>query len=559
MIGVLAKPADRPAVEEFFQLFKTPWEFVQPGCAYEVVLAAVDEVPELEAELILSYGSGATTAEQEMNASAAGQRTGVSVKYAGREWPLYGAVRTFVDAGAGVLRVAGSGESAGIKVTTGGVTRVRLGYDLFAEVARLLSAGQPAEQALAPTLELHIRLLRDCILQAGLGLVEIPPLPAGKEFIVCLTHDIDFFGLRNHRCDHTLFGFLYRASAGALFDFIRGRSSPARLARNWLAVLKTPLVHLGWAKDFWLSFDWYLNVEAGLPATYFFIPFKGCAGKEAGARRAAPYDVADHRDWLNKLSAASCEIGVHGIDAWHDPAKGRAELAKITGLTGQIKAGIRMHWLFQNDDTPRALDQAGYEYDSTAGYNETVGYRCGTVQVFRPLAASALLELPLHIQDGALFYPGRLGLSEAEAWQRCQALLGNAREFGGVLTLLWHDRSPGPERLWGDFYARLLTALRQEKVWFASAAQAVRWFQSRRKVCFERAEGDTLVARRGGEVRVATGKELPPLRLRVHSSGKTASPSIDFPWVHAKDINLADLETDVAPKPTEAAALPIPA
>ena len=88
-----------------------------------------------------------------------------------------------------------------------------------------------------------------------------------------------------------------------------------------------------------------------------------------------------------------------------------------------------MHWLLRDANTPSVLEQAGYAYDSTVGYNETVGYRAGTSQVFRPSGATTLLELPLHIQDGALFYPQRLDLSEPEAEKRCQALIDNARKI----------------------------------------------------------------------------------------------------------------------------------
>src|SRR6266436_9352669 len=108
-----------------------------------------------------------------------------------------------------------------------------------------------------------------------------------------------------------------------------------------------------------------------------------------------------------------------------------------------------MHWLLQDSKTPLVLDESGYAYDSTAGYNETIGYRNGTSQVFRPLGASTLLELPLHIQDGALFYPHNLNLTESEAEKRCQSLLANIHELGGALTVLWHDRSHAAERFWG--------------------------------------------------------------------------------------------------------------
>ena len=87
-------------------------------------------------------------------------------------------------------------------------------------------------------------------------------------------------------------------------------------------------------------------------------------------------------------------------------------------VTGESSIGIRMHWLLWDANTPSALERAEFAYDSTFGYNETVGYRAGTSQVFRPFGAQTPLGLALHIQDGALFYPQRLDLSEPEAEKR---------------------------------------------------------------------------------------------------------------------------------------------
>jgi len=43
-----------------------------------------------------------------------------------------------------------------------------------------------------------------------------------------------------------------------------------------------------------------------------------------------------------------CELGVHGIDAWHSVEKGRDELARIAAVTGESRIGIRIHWLLRD-------------------------------------------------------------------------------------------------------------------------------------------------------------------------------------------------------------------
>jgi hypothetical protein len=334
-----------------------------------------------------------------------------------------------------------------------------------------------------------------------------------------------------------MWGFLYRSTVGAVRSLLRRRISITRLLEIWSAAASLPFVFLGWAKDFWEPFEWYLKVEKNLPSTYFLIPFKRTAGEYVPgrntSRRATAYDVDDLPDWTATLRKEGCELGVHGIDAWHSAEKGRAELARIAGTKDSL-VGIRMHWLLRDENTPSTLEEAGYAYDSTFGYNDTIGYRAGTGQVFRPLGVHKLLELPLHIQDGALFYPQRLNLLEPEAETRCRVLIDNAAKFGGVLTLLWHDRSHSPERFWGEFYVRLLDTVRSFDSWFGTAAQVVGWFRKRRGVRFERAhvpgQARTRLRYEGEEIQ-------PPLTIRVYGRrnengcvGKSTTEFIDIPW-----------------------------
>ena len=542
MIAVISRDDQRELVAEFFQLFKTPWEFFRNGRSYEAVIVTTPSVRNIDAKLLISCCPDRTDLDLELGILSETQSEGAVVNYKKVSFPIYGQVLTFADSSNGTpFLVAGS--TVGLTISSIDKIVVRMGYDLFEELRFLLTKGQPAKHAQSPSLDLHIRVLRECILQAGIPLLEVPPVPFGREFIVCLTHDIDFAGIRQHCCDHAMWGFVYRATFGAVRNALRGRLSVANLLRCWLAVASLPFVFAGWIKDFWEPFEWYLQVENGLPATYFLIPFKRRAGENVtqahASRRAAAYDVADVQQWTKILLERDCEVGVHGLDAWHSPEKGRKELNRIASFTHESTVGIRMHWLLADCNTPNALEQAGYAYDSTSGYNEAVGYRAGTGQVFRYLGTEKLLELPLHIQDGALFYPGRLNLSNAEADDRCRALVNNARASGGVLTLLWHDRSHSAERFWGGFYAKFVSSLRSLEVWFATGRQAVNWFSKRREVRFERDEN------LGNQEQIAIAYEgekiQPALTIRIHKPHRVeggrkpaadvaTSDFIDFSW-----------------------------
>jgi hypothetical protein len=174
-----------------------------------------------------------------------------------------------------------------------------------------------------------------------------------------------------------------------------------------------------------------------------------------------------------------------------------------------------MHWLYFAADAPGKLDRAGFWYDSTVGYNETIGYRAGTTQVFRPVGATTLLELPLHIMDTALFYPNYLNLDYDEAGRRIGDMIDHACTFGGVLTINWHDRSIAPERLWGDFYAGLVDKLRENGGWCTSAGRAVTWFQMRRSVVFQRVDQGTEL--RLSDAAAGADEGFPALKVRVYN------------------------------------------
>ena len=106
------------------------------------------------------------------------------------------------------------------------------------------------------------------------------------------------------------------------------------------------------------------------------------------------------------------------------------------------------------------------------------------MRAYVPPGASKILELPLIIQDTALFYGGRMNLGRVEAAERCAEVLAHARRLGGAVTVLWHDRSMAPERQWEWLYEDLLRDFRSGRVWVTSAEKAVKWFEARRSLRF---------------------------------------------------------------------------
>lgn len=513
MIGVIAGEEDHEIICEFFELFKTPWEYWRPRQTYDVVLCtAENEAARALAPLVVIYNRAETSAP----ASSATQPD-CELRYQESRIPIYQGCTTFADTDSNFLVEASSGRSAVRIESRGQGRRVSIGYDLCAEVRTLLTSGQPVSHAGIPTLELHIALLRDLITGSGLDLAEIPPVPEGYRFMACLTHDVDHPLVRNHGLDHTTLGFLYRATVGSLAGWVKGRRRAQDVARNFVAAMKLPLVYLGLAKDFWGQFDRYPEWERGERSSFFVIPFRNQPGRRGSAkapsRRAAAYGAADIADRIQSLKAAGCEIGTHGIDAWMDSSAGQKELEEVRRVAGPAGAGIRMHWLYFDEGSPKVLEAAGADFDSTVGYNQTIGYRAGTTQAYQPAGCERLLELPLHIMDTAMFYPDYLDLSPAQARMRVGQILDDAVRFGGCITVNWHDRSIAPERCWGEFYSWLIDEMKKRNAWFGTAGDTVAWFRHRRSAKFENpdAGAETIRVTTSGQSRA----ELPELGLRI--------------------------------------------
>ena len=307
MIGVIADPSEHDAAREFFELFKTPWEFYREGQQYDVVLCAGDNELKPYAKLVVVYSGAKTRLDGEQNVrSFPKSEFGSKLSNGIDRFPIYGKWATFPGRTECFLKDECSQECVAYLEHRADKPFMRIGYDLFDEVRTLLTVGQPPVNAGIATLELHISFLRTLITGRGIPLAEIPPVPEGFQFIACLTHDVDHPSIRQQKFDHTLVGFVLRATVGSCIDVALGRLSIGNAWKNWTAAFRLPFVYLGLAKDFWRDFDdRYLEIEGTLPSTFFFIPRKDYPGKRpegpAPSLRSVRYQASDLTDSISQI------------------------------------------------------------------------------------------------------------------------------------------------------------------------------------------------------------------------------------------------------------------
>src|SRR5256884_707495 len=319
MIAVATNPEHRAAASEFFELFKTAWEFYRIGEEYDAVICCGIIPSDIRASLVLVYASNELSFDRQHQLQVLQQDHSRELP-SYRRWrlPVYAGLASIICNGKRYDGIAGKTKySIATEIKVGEQSFIRIGYDLFAEVRHLLFNGQPAQFAQVPVIEIHITIVRDILVEHQIPFEEVPPVPAGCNFIVCLTHDVDHLAITNHKCDHTMFGFLYRASIGSILEFFQGRKSPRQVARNCLAILSLPFVYLRILPDFWHKLERYLELDHA--STFFIIPKKGEAGTTSTrarlTRRAVRYDLSQLQTTVAEIVATRREIGLPRIDA----------------------------------------------------------------------------------------------------------------------------------------------------------------------------------------------------------------------------------------------------
>jgi len=306
-------------------------------------------------------------------------------------------------------------------------------------------------------------------------------------YVLVLTHDIDVLSVKELPLSgRTFWGFAYRCLIVNLRRVLSQRLSFPKYLDSLKQALLLPLMKLGLVKDPWQkSLEVMLEIEKryGVHSTIFFIPFpkqSGHApdGKLAPRNRAAYYKLDEYQDLLQQLEREGWEIGVHGIDAYFNQESARAELEAIRKLVlEKDKIGIRIHWLYhKGKETWKTLDDAGYTYDATFGWNDRVGFPDGRYGPFKPEGAKGLVVLPLNIQDGALLGEWHQFLSNEEAWQQVEQVLTEAKEHKAVVTVLWHNNSFVAPRYWGWLYEGIIKRAQEDGASICRAIDVVEMF-----------------------------------------------------------------------------------
>lgn len=159
------------------------------------------------------------------------------------------------------------------------------------------------------------------------------------------------------------------------------------------------------------------------------------------------------------------KIGLHGgFGTSNNTELFRFERMKLELATKSAISISRQHFLsFEIKETPNLMEENGIIVDSTLGYNEQEGFRCGTCHEyvlwdFRNNCAFKLIERPLIVMDVTLM--NHKAYSKKEALASIFNLNSRCKAVGGKFTILWHNSYVyGSDGWYEDVYIHALESI----------------------------------------------------------------------------------------------------
>ena len=216
------------------------------------------------------------------------------------------------------------------------------------------------------------------------------------------------------------------------------------------------------------------NTKNGVNSTFFILT----RNNKLGEIKNADYPLSDSyvQNSLKKINESNHELGIHGSYKTHD------SLAELKSDISNLKftvTGNRFHFLqFDINNTPKVLNQAGIKYDTTLGFQESIGFRnsiCTPFYLydFEEKKAFDFLEIPLNIMDCSLEFENYMNLNSEDSFEEIKKLIQEVKKFNGNVCINWHNTyfSDYLKGDWKKLYKKVIKYLESENCTFLTCCK----------------------------------------------------------------------------------------
>lgn len=363
---------------------------------------------------------------------------------------------------------------------------IAIGLNLFNQIGQFLSGSLDTKIknldatigsfVSYPYAEYYCRLIFDSIVhlqrERKQPLVCKSMWPSGKRYGVCLTHDIDEIK-KTYQWITFPARFLYK------LDF--------RRMKGQIRSGKEKIIGI---EPFW-TFPALMQLEKDMhvrSSLYFLNEQSQCKlfHPKSWRHHGRRYEFSNTKlqPVFEQLKMGGWDIGLHGsFDSYQERGKLAEEKRYLEQIIKNKVIGIRQHNLnLKIPETWIHQESAGLKYDTTLGFNNAVGFRCGYCYPFSPVDLKEekilnIVEIPLIIEDLPYFR-----LKDRET--TFSAILQKVIKVHGVLTLLWHhsvfneNEFPG----WGMAYKNMIEQCLNHEGWVTSGSEIYEWIRKRNEL-----------------------------------------------------------------------------
>jgi len=285
-----------------------------------------------------------------------------------------------------------------------------------------------------------------------------PIYPQNNEFALCVTHDIDL---------------IFKSIGQKMMDSLES------LLRKDLSSFLYELLSFPNPKNPFYNFEEILLLEKeyGVRSTWFF------QALEPGEPEFR-YRLTDVSEAIKLITDAGGEIGLHGgFGTSENFELVEREKKRLEKILGKRVTGYRSHYLkFSVPHSWNILSEAGFEYDSTLGYTDCIGFRNGMCHPFKPINLKNqeyidIIEIPLHVMEMSLFQH-YMRLNIDEAFKLIREMIDAVHSCGGVFVVNWHNTGLLKESKERILFEKILGYCEENKAWMARADEIVKWVKN---------------------------------------------------------------------------------
>lgn len=260
------------------------------------------------------------------------------------------------------------------------------------------------------------------------------------QFSIKVSHDVD-------RPSRYGFSSAKQLCKNMLGDLVKRGDLRGAIQAPWIRFNTRSSLH---PADIFNTFDWIMSESEkhDLRSAFYFICGRTDVTKDGD------YEI-EHpaiRNLIRHIHDRGHEIGLHpSYNTYQRPDLIAQEFRRLRSVCAeegveQDEWGGRMHYLrWKHPATLQAWDEAGLNYDSTLGYADHPGFRCGTCFEYpsfdtKKNTMRRLRIRPLIAMECTVIASRYLGLGCSQmALDKLSSLKDACRSVGGSFTLLWHN------------------------------------------------------------------------------------------------------------------------